>query len=160
MVNGSTETPHSHTDESLSGSSTAAPDEHNMQNNSPEENAKPSLFTIATDALTVARSFMDLALMEVGLAAQAIPRLIGVAIIGIFLALFAWLSLSVFIGWLAYYFFGSIGWGIGGFFILQIFALFACKIVSDMYVRRLTLPHARSFIKNTGERLYDAINRD
>lgn len=126
-----------------------------------EENGSsaPSLVALAADALTVVRSFMQLALLEVGLATQALPRIIGLAVVGIFLTLFAWLSFSAVVGWLAYSFLGSAGWGIFGFLVLQMLALIVCKLLYDMYVRRLSLPNTRNFIKRTGESLHDAIHR-
>lgn len=116
----------------------------------------PSLMVLANDAVTVAKSFMELAALELRLALQSLPKVLGLLIVAFFLALFAWLSFSAAMGWLAYSWLGSLGWGITGFLLLQIVALIVCRVLIASYLHRASLPHTRNFVKNVQENFRDA----
>ena len=116
----------------------------------------PSLMVLASDAVTVAKSFLELAALEVRLALQTLPKILGLLVIAFLLSLFAWLSFSTAAGWLAYVLLGSVGWGIAGFLLLQIVALIACRFVLATYMQRVSLPHTRDFVKNMQENFREA----
>lgn len=116
----------------------------------------PSLLVLASDAVTVAKSFAELAALELRLALQSLPKILGLLIVAFLLSLFAWLSFSAAVGWLAYTWLGSAGWGIAGFLLLQILALIACRFMISTYTHRASLPHTRNFVKNVRENFRDA----
>lgn len=116
----------------------------------------PSILALAGDALVVAKSFMELAALELRLALQSLPKILGLLVVAFLLSLFAWLSFSAAIGWLAYSWLGSAGWGITGFLLLQIVALIACRFLMAAYLHRASLPHTRQFVKNVQENFRDA----
>lgn len=116
----------------------------------------PSLLVLANDAVTVAKSFMELAVLELRLALQSLPKILGLLIVAFLLTLFAWLSFSAAVGWLAYAWLGSTGWGIAGFLLMQIVALIACRFLIAAYVQRASLPHTRNFVRNVQENFRDA----
>lgn len=116
----------------------------------------PSLLMLASDAMTVAKSFAELAALELRLAVQSLPKILGLLIVAFLLSLFAWLSFSAAVGWLAYSWLGSAGWGIAGFLLLQVIALIACRFMISAYMHRASLPHTRNFFKNVQENFRDA----
>lgn len=116
----------------------------------------PSLLVLANDAVTVAKSFMELAVLELRLALQSLPKILGLLIVAFLLTLFAWLSFSAAVGWLAYTWLGSAGWGIAGFLLMQIIALIACRFLIAAYVQRASLPNTRNFVRNVQENFRDA----
>jgi hypothetical protein len=116
----------------------------------------PSLLVLAGDAFTVAKSLVELAALELGLALQSLPKIMGLFVVIFFLSLFAWLSFSTAVGWLAYVFLGSAGWGIAGFLLLQIIALLVCRALITTYTRYMSLPNTRDFVKTMRENFRDA----
>jgi uncharacterized membrane protein YqjE len=116
----------------------------------------PSLMVLASDAVTVAKSFVELAALELRLALQSLPKILGLLVVAFLLALFTWLSFSTAVGWLVYSWLGSAGWGIAGFLLTQIVALIACRFLIATYIKRASLPHTRDFVKNIQENFRDA----
>lgn len=116
----------------------------------------PSLLVLANDAVTVAKSFVELAALELRLALQSLPKILGLLVVAFLLTLFAWLSFSAAVGWLAYSWLGSAGWGIAGFLLMQIVALIACRFMIAAYAQRASMPHTRNFVKNLQENFRDA----
>lgn len=120
--------------------------------------SRPSFMVLAADALTVVQSLVQLVLLELRMAAQSVPKILGLAVVAFFLTLFAWLSLSAAVGWLAYHLLGSVGWGILAFLVVQIISLLMCRYLVAIYLRRLTLPNTRNFLKTIQENLREAID--
>ena len=116
----------------------------------------PSLLVLASDAMTVAKSFAELAALELRLALQSLPKIFGLLVVAFLLSLFAWLAFSTAVGWLTYTWLGSTGWGIAGFLLLQIVALIGCRVLIAAYLHRASLPHTRNFVKNVQENFRDA----
>lgn len=116
----------------------------------------PSLLVLAGEAMTVAKSVVELAALELRLALQSLPKILGLLVVALLLSLFAWLSFSAVVGWLTYAWLGSAGWGITGFLLMQIVALIACRFLIAAYMRRASLPHTRHFVKNIQENFRDA----
>lgn len=107
----------------------------------------PSLLSLTTEAATLGRSFLELLLLELRLAAQAVPKIIGLTIIALILSVFAWLAFSTGVAWVSAVLFHSTGWGIAAFLAMQLLALFMCLGLASRYSKRLTLPNSRNFIK-------------
>jgi hypothetical protein len=116
------------------------------------ENSKvSSLLSLTRETAALAGGFLELLLLELRLAIHAIPRIIGLTLISLVLALFVWLSFAFGIAWSCAFIFGSTGWGILAFFLLQLLALFVCMGLTRKYTRRLTLPNSRNFLRQLEE---------
>lgn len=131
-------------------------DQQEIPTGAKPEDSSPTILGLAGDAMTVAKSFAELAALELRLALQSLPKILGLLVVAFLLLLFAWLSFSAVVGWLAYSWLGSAGWGIAGFLLMQIAALIACRYLVAAYVHRASLPHTRSFVKNVQENYRDA----
>jgi len=131
------------TDEALAGAATDSPE-------------KPSLMVLAGEAVTVAKSFLELASLELRLALESLPKIVGLFVVIFLLALFAWLSFSAAVGWLAFAVLGTVGWGIAGFLLIQIVALIICRYLVATHLKRLSLPNTRDFVKTVQENFRDA----
>lgn len=121
-----------------------------------ESAEKPSLMVLAGDAVSVAKSFLELATLELRLALQSLPKIMGLFVVIFLLSLFAWLAFSAAVGWLAYALLGTVGWGIAGFLMIQVIALIICRFVVATYLRRLSLPNTRDFVKTVQENFREA----
>ncbi len=117
---------------------------------------KPSLMVLAGDAVSVAKSFLELAALELRLALQSLPKIMGLFVVIFLLSLFAWLSFSAAVGWLAYALLGTVGWGIAGFLLIQMIALIICRYLVATYLKRLSLPNTRDFVKTVQENFREA----
>lgn len=117
---------------------------------------KPSLMVLAGDAVSVAKSFLELAALELRLALQSLPKIMGLFVVIFLLSLFAWLSFSAAVGWLAYALLGTVGWGIAGFLLIQMVALIICRYLVATYLKRLSLPNTRDFVKTVQENFREA----
>jgi hypothetical protein len=111
---------------------------------------------LAGDAVSVAKSFLELAALELSLALQSLPKIMGLFVVIFLLSLFAWLSFSAAVGWLAYAVLGTVGWGIAGFLLMQLIALIICRYVVATYLKRLSLPNTRDFVKTVQENFREA----
>src|SRR5690606_20682518 len=76
-----------------------------------ENREASSLLTLTTEAATLVRSFVELLFLELRLAAQAVPKIIGLTITALILSIFAWLSFATGVAWVSSVLFHSIGWG-------------------------------------------------
>jgi len=117
-----------------------------------------SLIKLAKETAAVTRSFFELLILELRLAAQAVPKLICLGLMALLLSVFAWLSFAATVAWVSAVVFHSVGWGILAFLVLQLVALFACMFTFRRYSRRLTLPNSRGFLKQLEDTL-NATNR-
>ncbi|MCR6651856.1 MAG: hypothetical protein NVV73_10365 [Cellvibrionaceae bacterium] len=99
---------------------------------------------------------MELVALEFSLAIGSLPKIVGLVIALFFLSLFAWLSIAAAVGWLAYALLGSAGWGIAGFLAMQIIALLVCRSLMATYVKYLSLPNTRDFVKTMRENFREA----
>lgn len=138
-------------EEALANPETANPE---MAMPADRETGKPSLVALTLEAASLARGFLELLILELRLAIQSIPKIIGLTAMVILLAVFAWLSFAATVAWSCAALLGSTGWGVGAFLVLQLLALFTCTRLIRRYVRRLTLPNSRRFLKQ----LEDALN--
>lgn len=127
-----------------------------IASNAAEPRENPSLMVLAGDALAVAKSFLELIALELSLAIGSLPKIVGLVVALFFLSLFAWLSIAATVGWLAYVLLGSAGWGIAGFLAMQIIALFICRSLMATYVKYLSLPNTRDFVKTMRENFREA----
>ena len=146
--NASDVTPHAQRTSTSAASEHSSKNPESIQDTQSTNNASPSILAMAQEALTVSRSFFELASLEFQEATGALPKVIGIAFLAFFFAVFAWLSLSAGIGWLAYLFLGSAGWGILAFLLMQIVSILICRSLITKYVRVLGLPNTRQFIQN------------
>lgn len=123
----------------------APPEGASLENGPAQESA--SLLKLAGETLSLSRSFFELLILELRLAAQSIPKIIFLALAALLLMVFAWLSFAATIAWISAVVFHSTGWGIFAFLVLQLVALFACAQLIRRFSRRLTLPNSRGFLK-------------
>lgn len=117
-----------------------------------------SLIRLAKETAALTRSFFELLILELRLAAQAVPKIICLGLMALLLMVFAWLSFAATVAWISATVFHSVGWGILAFLVLQLVALFACVAMVRRYSRRLTLPNSRGFLKQLEDTL-NATNR-
>lgn len=75
------------------------------------------MFSIAADT---GASLVKLFMAELRLTMSQMPRLLVLIAVLIPFVIFAWLGISTLVGWLAYVFTESIGWGIAAFTGLQL----------------------------------------
>lgn len=127
-----------------------------IASNAAEPKENPSLMVLFGDALTVAKSFLELVALELSLAVGSLPKIMGLVVALLFLSLFTWLSISAAVGWLAYALLGSAGWGIAGFLLMQIVALILCRSLMATYMKYMTLPNTRDFVKTMRENFREA----
>lgn len=123
----------------------AIPEGGAIENGAAQEGG--SLLKVAVEALSLSRSFFELLILELRLAAQSIPKIIFLALAALLLMVFAWLSFAATIAWVSAVVFHSTGWGIFAFLVLQLVALFVCAQLIRRFSRRLTLPNSRGFLK-------------
>jgi hypothetical protein len=120
-----------------------------------ETQSTPSLIALALETASLTRSFLELLILELRLALQAIPRIIGLTVIALLLTVFAWLSFAATVAWVSATVLNSTGWGIAAFLVLQLIALFVCMKLMRRYLQRLSLPNSRHFLKQLEDTFND-----
>src|SRR5687768_998806 len=97
---------------------TAPPEGATIPNGFAQDSA--SLIKLAVETLSLGRSFFELLILELRLAAQSIPKIIFLALAALLLMVFAWLSFAASVAWVSATIFHSTGWGIFAFLVLQL----------------------------------------
>lgn len=115
-----------------------------------------NLMMIAIETLGLLKSSVDLVVLELLLALKAIPKLIAVSISLVFFLALAWIALSVWLSWLAYVFFASVGAGLFCVLFVQLVVITVLFVILKRYKRALSLPNSRNQIKEIVEVFNDA----
>lgn len=115
-----------------------------------------NLMMIAIETLGLLKSSVDLIVLELLLALKAIPKIIAVSFSLIFFLALAWISLSVWLSWLAYVYFTSVGAGLFCFLFVQLVVIAILMVMLKRYKRALSLPNSRNQAKEIVEVFNDA----
>ncbi|MFA5495526.1 MAG: hypothetical protein WC247_12170 [Porticoccaceae bacterium] len=98
-------------------------------------------------AVAAGGTLSRLAALELRLAVASSGRLLVLALVILPLVVFAWLGLSVLLGWLAFQYSLSVSVGLGTFLGVQLAALAALGWGCLRYRRRLSLPATRRHLQ-------------
>lgn len=99
---------------------------------------------ISKEVLHVGKGFIELALLELALAAKTVPKIIASALAAAVFALLAWLALGVCAGWAAALLTGLPILAPLTFLLLQVIALGVCAAAIKRHKQLLTLPNTRA----------------
>lgn len=115
------------------------------------------LSLLSTEALNVLAGLSGLALLEVKLATQSLPRYLTTLFIRILLLICIWVSLSVCLMWSIYLWTDSVLCGLIVMTAQQIIGFIVCDSIRKMHRHRLTLPNTRHQIQQLGGKINETI---
>lgn len=115
------------------------------------------LSALSKEALNVLAGLSGLALLEVRLATQSLPKYLTALFIRMLLLICVWVSLSVCLMWSIYIWTDSVFCGLIVMTLQQIIGFVVCDSIRAMHKRRLTLPNTRHQIQQLGEKVNDTI---
>jgi hypothetical protein len=112
---------------------------------------------LSTEALNVLAGLSGLALLEVKLATQSLPKYLTTLFIRILLMICIWVSISVCLMWLIYIWTDSVLCGLLVMTTQQIIGFTVCDSIRAIHKQRLTLPNTRHQIQQLGAKVNDTI---
>lgn len=112
---------------------------------------------LGTEALNVLAGLSGLALLEVKLATQSLPKYLTMLFIRILLLICIWVSISVCLMWSIYIWTDSVFFGLIVMTAQQIIGFIVCDSIRAMHRRRLTLPNTRHQIQQFGGKINETI---
>lgn len=136
--------------EPLRGAAGSAPaDETEPQGQ--EVPAVQKFMLVATDLLGLIKNTLDLAALELLAAVKAVPKLIALSLGLIFFLSLAWISFSVCLSWLAYFYLQSLGAAFFCFLLVQLLMIGILIVMMKRCQRTLKLPNTRAQAKQIAE---------
>jgi uncharacterized membrane protein YqjE len=115
-----------------------------------------SLALLGSTLLQVLGGFFSLARLELGQAIKAVPQIIAVTCVAVLLSIFAWIALSMSVGWIVYHFTGYSVLAPVSVLALHILALAGCWMLKRRLGSRLSFPYTRDEWRHIKELVHEA----
>ena len=110
----------------------------------PEPSELEALITWGQGLAAMLAALSRLAGAELRLALGDLKRLLAIGVLVIPVSVFAWLGLSVLIGWWCYVGSGSVSLGLAGFIAMQVLVILVARMMLRRFTASIALSHTRA----------------